>query len=773
MRQLNFAVDGETGPVDIEVVPSISDFVKVIPERFESLEPGRLYTAQLVIAPSMDTRIGVHGGTIHLRIGQSTSPDTLKVKLDVKEGEAGEGYVSPGIITLTGVSVDAFNATSSTIVFSLNAASYATNPEEIKVYHQGWPVPDTDITISANQITLAPRLMAGRNEIILVANDTDGKLLYEEYILWAGNRTLYGYVVDENYQAVPDANVVVKLGDDQAVAAQTIASANGQFIFTNLPARTVILEAEAAEQRIGSVAANGAEGYVYLPTRGFYEPSPIVNNDFSQGLAGWETGSSQVWLVPHEKESQVQTLSIQSFGALSEQSVVSWVESLASTSKDSESVTRAELHQSAMSKQLVTPTPSATTQSYGIMSLAQQNMDLVLATSGEGPRSISRTFNTSPGTRYVTVRYRFITTEVPGGYYGTQYNDYFNVSIRSQINGSVFESSSMNGLGLGAFDPAGRTAWREKSMKVNPLGDTVQVDLTVANVADGWLDSYLVVDLIEEKSLAITAMQVNDIDESPLSYLSASAHPYFGGNTRIHGTITVEGAADDALESLKLEVIQNGQVVATATLDTGATSKLLQAFGDDNQVSVSSSQLLFNLVPQNINVANNGTLSLRARARSQSWEEVTYDLGAVQILRRFNSTDRYGGRDEAEGGDDWAKPSVAGFVESRTGVLWGDFSNMNAGRFIGHASHRTGNDADGWFSGYNALDAGTAATIIGHLNQPNASRITMVFVTYQAQAGNAFYDAIQNVTLNDGRLATDVIRPVAHHTTHFHWRIAE
>lgn len=771
MHQLTFTVDRETGPVDVEAVPSISDFVKVTPERFESLEPGTSHSVQLVIAPTTETRTGVHGGTVHLRIGNSTAPDTLKVKINVKEDASDEGYVSPGEITLTGVSVDAFNATFSTIGFSLSGAAFAANPEEIQVYHQGWPVPDSDITLSSNLITVAPRLTAGRNEIILVANDTDGKLLYEEYILWAGNRTLSGYVVDENYQTVTNANVVIKLGDDQTVTAQTV-TANGQFAFTNLPARTVILEASAADLRIGSVAANGAEGFVYLPTRGFYDPSPIANNDFTQGLAGWETGSSPVWLIPHEEEAQAQTLSVQSVETVAVESTDSGAMSLASSSTGSASPSRADLHQS-LSKLPVTSAPTVTTQSFGIMSLTQQDMDLVLATSGQGPRSISRTFNTSPGTRNVTVRYRFITTEVPGGYYGTKYNDYFNVSIRSGSDGTLIESNSMNGLGLGAFDAAGRTAWRENSLTVNPDGDTVQVDLTVANVADGWLDSYLVVDLIEEKSLAITSMELNDIDNSALAYLSASTHPYFGGNTRIHGTVTVEGAADDALESLQLEVIQNGQVAATAMLDAGAESALLQTFGDDNTVSISASQLLFNLVPQNINVTNNGTLSLRARARAQSGEETTHDLGTVQILRRFNSADRYGGRDEAEGGDDWAKPSVAGFVESWSGMLWGDFSNMNGGRFIGHASHRTGNDADGWFSGYNALDANTAATIIGHLNQANASRITSVFVTYQAQAGNAFYDAIQNVTLNDGRRATDVIRPVAHHTTHFHWRIAD
>ena len=72
----------------------------------------------------------------------------------------------------------------------------------------------------------------------------------------------------------------------------------------------------------------------------------------------------------------------------------------------------------------------------------------MLNTSGEGPESISRTFQIEEGVQEIKVRYKFITSEVPGGYFGTQYNDYFNVAIRSQVaGGSASESQTMNGLG--------------------------------------------------------------------------------------------------------------------------------------------------------------------------------------------------------------------------------------------------------------------------------------------------------------------------------------
>lgn len=85
-----------------------------------------------------------------------------------------------------------------------------------------------------------------------------------------------------------------------------------------------------------------------------------------------------------------------------------------------------------------------------------------------------------------------------------------------------------------------------------------------------------------------------------------------------------------------------------------------------------------------------------------------------------------------------------------------------------HLSHQTGNSADGWFPGYNARDAATAATIIGHLNT-YGTRIRTVYVTFAP--GSAFANAIANVTLNDGRAASSVIKSAPGHTTHFHWEV--
>jgi hypothetical protein len=161
--------------------------------------------------------------------------------------------------------------------------------------------------------------------------------------------------------------------------------------------------------------------------------------------------------------------------------------------------------------------------------------------------------------------------------------------------------------------------------------------------------------------------------------------------------------------------------------------------------------------------------ALRVKARSSSGETAQKDVGSVTKLALFTGGNRYGGRDTDKGGGDWPKPGVRTFVED-TNHTWGDFSNMNGGSFPPHQTHRTGNSADGHFSGYNARDAATAATIIGDLNT-YGTRIRTVYVTFAPNS--VFANAIANVTLNDGRAAKSVIRNVGGHTTHFHWEVTD
>ena len=120
-----------------------------------------------------------------------------------------------------------------------------------------------------------------------------------------------------------------------------------------------------------------------------------------------------------------------------------------------------------------------------------------ISTSEEVLQMATRIFTTESNAASVYVRYRFVTSEVPGGFFGSIFNDYFVVTIRSEKGLYQTLSQSMNGLGLGAFNySTGATSWYTLKLQVSPESQQIQVDVGVSNVGDGLYQSSLIVDKI-------------------------------------------------------------------------------------------------------------------------------------------------------------------------------------------------------------------------------------------------------------------------------------
>lgn len=278
------------------------------------------------------------------------------------------------------------------------------------------------------------------------------------------------------------------------------------------------------------------------------------------------------------------------------------------------------------------------------------------------------------------------------------------------------------------------------------------------------------------QSPAITGLALYDIDGEPLRFLSADEHPYFDGNTLVHGALVVTGDPADSVASVTLEIVENGAVTATGDLAGDAGSSLSIAFGNDRTHQVGAGDLLFSIQSSQfaaIDRLTDGMLGLRVRVTTASGAEAVREYGDVGKLVRYRGENRYEDRDDARGGDDWLTPSSLALLEHfGDAIMIGDISDMNGGPFPPHESHQSGVDIDGWFWGYNELDAATAETLLSHLNDPAFGPwIDLVYVTYEQTETDPLWLAIRDVTLADGRAARDVILPYPGHDTHFHWRI--
>lgn len=308
--------------------------------------------------------------------------------------------------------------------------------------------------------------------------------------------------------------------------------------------------------------------------------------------------------------------------------------------------------------------------------------------------------------------------------------------------------------------------------------------------------------LVRHGELKITSLKLYDRDlhpdanhpeYTPLKYLSVSPHGYpcvhesFTGDTCVWGTITIRGDKQDELTNLVLQVLDGDTVLAEALLGSDAQHKLLhKPFGAAQKLEITSKELLFRLASGqtgSIDQNHDGTLTLRAKAvaaDSQQTEKVASVGGTVQKLVLYTGDNRYGPPDSDQGGDAWVRPSVEAVLEHFAfGHCYGDMSNMNGGHFTPHQTHQDGIDVDVTFDSpspcaaggsFSSASAADAQRIIDDLNDPMAASIIRVYATFQYANSDPFWSVIKNVTLADGRRACRVIRSVAGHTNHFHWR---
>lgn len=637
-------------------------------------------------------------------------------------------------MTLTHVrSSDALQAQGSPVQFKATGAALSPDLSTYTVYLNKSIVDEANLRVEGDHLTVASALKDGKNVVSIYALDTEGAFVVARTNIWAGTASVEGKVVDEAGNPVGGAAVTGAVADDSTVTATTTTDSAGKYVLKNFPNRTVIVIATGTGNLSGSTTSVAGTAFRDLVFWNFGIPANSENHDFSRGTEGWINRNGVSPTLEDYVENpgpQSATPSTTIFGRLMRWSLVPTVQAQATTRKS-----------------------------------------LRFGTSGEGPITTTHTFVPGADAKTVRIRYRFQTAEFPT-YFGSAYNDSFEIKLKSKSGKSAFVRGAMNELGKSAFDTGGSTAWKELTLELVSAGEPVQVEVTVANVKDGAMNSAIFIDQVSASSLAIAEARLFDIDNSSLQYLSAANHPYFNATTRVHATFKIIGPAASRLSSLELHVLQDGVLKARGPLTAVLAPTLYRALGTSG-IELSGAQLAFEIPAKQlaaVNASHDGPLSLKLVAKADNGSSAEKDVAQVPLLVRWTGFNRYGGRDENRGGDDWLTVAAREVCNS-VNASWGDFSNMNAGSFApDHRSHTSGLDADGWYSGYNARDAAAAEKMIALLNTPGVgTKVEYVLVSHTRRPGNAFYDAYKDATLADGRKAKAVIRHYGGHDTHFHW----
>ena len=83
MVNVTFTSSKNLSNVTVWIVPELQPFVQVQPVIFNQITKGQTTNLTLTISANIDSPLGTFDGTIHLRIGSKTYPQTLKVLVKI------------------------------------------------------------------------------------------------------------------------------------------------------------------------------------------------------------------------------------------------------------------------------------------------------------------------------------------------------------------------------------------------------------------------------------------------------------------------------------------------------------------------------------------------------------------------------------------------------------------------------------------------------------------------------------------------------------------
>ncbi|KAH7142746.1 hypothetical protein B0J13DRAFT_636427 [Dactylonectria estremocensis] len=267
--------------------------------------------------------------------------------------------------------------------------------------------------------------------LTVVAFEASGWPIFQTFPLLFGSSSLTVQVTDGAGNLVPGARVYANASTYLNVGEVLLTDADGKVVFENVPSTTISLRAVGPDQSLGvDSIAGGLVTSITITLEPFHEPVE-GNDDFDvDNGLSGWTGGTVVDLA-----------------------------------------TKRAVH------------------------LVKRASSLVIYTNGQPDVQMARkTFTLADDASSVFIEYQFQTDEVPGGYFGSQFNDYFSVSIQTDDGGSAFISRSMNELGLGAFIfETGETDWFTAQLDVSNDANSVEFIVAVSNVADSAYQSKVTV----------------------------------------------------------------------------------------------------------------------------------------------------------------------------------------------------------------------------------------------------------------------------------------
>jgi hypothetical protein len=673
-----------------------------------------------------------------------------------------ESQPSDGILTFQNISEEILNRRGQTVVLGLSEASFGSSPFPIEVLVNGVRIDVSNAVVTSNTITLPNLLVGGYNKITVETEDSHGGELFIEGEFWAGLRTLRIRAEDD-------------LGQPRAITGNfQIAGDNHSFSFSQqIPATGAVINNMPELPGIASGAVPGKVGAIAftMPSEDVFvlklKSVPLANNignlDFSQGADGWEVlGAVETVEIPPE---------IDLTPPPAENSLISAFSAFAADATVDFGI-------------FIRPTEP---QLRGVLPYAYYG-------------SVSKTIAVPPGSRSLTVKFKQSSNKVLFDVSALVGSRYLFVDL---VPPSLDQSQSFNYRGFNLAGNEGFVTvymglWAPTDLNgiiLDPLASATVADVTFSGISLS--NAFIPTEYSDFRYMKPKNQQLKSPRHLPMQLLSLDRrNPHCNRTAPIDLSVfAVLGASTDSITKAKVEVLQNGAIVARAELlDSPRTAPLKENFGADEAVFAgahdtvtvskahvcdalfairenSISQQLSYSAPVNLDLVVETRLGQKLRVSSGKDLPLLQWANLSEDQRFLGST-----RDPLLGGDDWIRPRILPVIKGMLAkgqpldLRFNDFSNMHGQRFPPHIAHKVGLDVDATVLAFPPSadvkkgaepDDQTASKLLQFLRLLTPSElnaIELIIVTYGKQPNNLFRNVLVNSgNLPDGRRPIDVV----------------
>ncbi|MBT5094062.1 MAG: PKD domain-containing protein [Halobacteriovoraceae bacterium] len=659
---------------------------------------------------------------------------------------APEELPSIGTISLAGATTTIFNSVAQDISFLIKGVLLKRDvnlpPEaefeaqEIDIQLNGNVLDKSTYEITESSLILGKRLLNGNNRFLVTGLDDNDNKISREFELYAGTSTKSIILKDEQGGSI-DGEVVVKIigNDDFEIS---LNSSNGEANLEFPPDIPLVYYAKTSNGKFGVSFIEKGQNTSTVALNSFSSPDLSGNNDFSQGLTGWEVPKGRGELV------------------------------------------------------------SASENPPDIEPVSVDKNDLRFFTNEEGEFELRRTIQSSSTGESTSFKFN-VTGNDAQDFYIFSVRDSVTGEIKiisslisdvTQLSGSESVSSDWINITLPNSEIENNTVEMRLITKrhapdlissIQSIKESVSIFPSAfatggANVPTGNAGGMNIFPLF------IGSVKLMDIEQQTLQNISLGVfHPYPG--------LTSDNSSDFGINPILLNIDINVNLFQSARLIISPAS------GRGDELLFFDSESYMNLpgqpgtvhtvfkIPSGANI-NDDRVSLKLVVFHADSTKV-FDVknsdsrkSYFDVLDSYSGGRRFGVRDEASGGDDWYKRSHGNdvvFPFLRQGeVSFNDISKLNGGKFPPHSIHKTGIDIDfiipnitETFDKLEMKKRQTASMVL-ELTNVVSPWINEVYSTYDDSSDSPFLNELETRCSSNGISAVRLITQKDKHENHFH-----